>query len=432
MEKIRLANINPRFLLLSIFTVSAASYVVTPLVPIYCIESLANGGLAWSRAEAFSTFGSFLALIYISPFFGGLIGDFIIGKPLTAILGYGMLLSGLVMLSQFTSIDGVSLALLAIALGIGFVKVTLTASIGQLPPEIQRTIYEYSYLASCLGFVCGGLFSNPLFTAFQIPGVIAIATLGTAISLLCFVTSLGRNLWRRSGATITSQPTQLPSSSPANPFSFFCLLFLGLPFFCCTNQLATGMPVFLHQCVNRTVASWTVPALWFGAIGSLAMAVAAPLLRRAWSARSFLQQIEPLKFSVGCAIIATAFALTSFFAAYTPLMAAGISIPFFLIVHAACFVADLHVRPVLFSAAASMIPSRYHTLSTAGVYACIGLGGKLAGTLASSVDAIGFSAIFAICSLLATLCGAGAFFWRSLAIQPSHDGLPTDDAALSS
>ena len=143
-------------LLFSIFSICSATYVIVPLLPIYFIESLANGGLGWSRPEAFSLFGTFLALVYISPFFGGVFGDFIFGKSFATLLGYGLVISGLISIKIVISKDVVPFALLALALGFGFVKVNLTASIGRLPQEVRQKGYEYYYIASSLGFVLEG------------------------------------------------------------------------------------------------------------------------------------------------------------------------------------------------------------------------------------------------------------------------------------
>ncbi len=406
-------------LLLSIFSMCVGSYAITPLIPIYCIESLANGGLAWSRAETFTLFGSFLALIYVSPFFGGVLGDFLLGKPLTALLGFFLFTSGLILLSELSSYDGVAAALLAIGLGIGFVKVTITAAIGRLPQVIRQKGYEYYYIASSLGFVSGGLLSNPLFNAFQMPGVVSIAVVSTAISLICFAAYFGRDVMR--WPKNQHHPQESPSSPhPGGTAAFFFLLLLGVPYFLCSNQLATGMPIFLHQCVNRTIGSWTVPTLWFGATGSLAMTLLSPWLRAAWSGAFY--RVEPLKYSIGCLIIAMAFA-TAAIAAMGSFSATSISaVPLFVCIHLSCFIADFHVRPVLFSAATSLVPARYHTLSTACVYACIGLGGKLAGTVASFVDAIGFAMMFAMCSLLAACCALISFSWWNQ-VRSSNQGL---------
>ncbi len=424
------SNKNPLFLLLSIYTICAASYVITPLIPIYCIESLSNGGLAWSKAETFSIFGTFLALIYISPFIGGLLGDLILGKPVTALLGYGLMGSGLVMLNMNTSHNGVSLALLTLGLGIGFVKVNLTAAIGKLPLTIRQRGYEYYYVASCMGFVSGGLLSNPIFNAFQMPGVMTTALVFTGISICLFLIYFGKGIVSLSAEEPSSPPHPVSTSTHSGAtISFFILILLGVPFFVCSNQLATGMPVFLHQCVNRTLGSWTIPTLWFGAIGSLTMTLLSPYHRKAWiNAHFFSERIEPLKLSVGFTIIAASFATTAIFATVSSSTPALSGVPLLFCVHVTCFIADFHVRPVLFSAATALIPTRYHTLSTALVYACIGLGGKLAGTLASFVDTIGFPVIFFICSLVATVCGIISFVWWKKTSQMSYSSPAGEEA----
>lgn len=418
-------------LLLSVFAIGAGSFLITPLLPIYFVESVANGGLSWSRADTFSVFGTFLALIYIAPFIGGLFGDFVIGKQPTALCGYCLIGLGLFLLNSFTSYNGVLLSLLALGLGLGCVKVTLTAAVGRLPQEIRQRGYEYHYMATCFGFFAGGLLSNPIFNVFGISGVIVITVCLTVLSIIFFLlfSLLGNHSNALSSEPQTTGKDKPSSSRPSNPLAFFILVLLGVPFFICSNQLSTGMPIFLHQCVDRSLGGWTVPTLWFGAIGSFTMILISPWLRKSWAARyPHAKAIEALKLSAGFVIIAAAFAITATFAAFNTPNLSFTAIPLMLGVHLICFVADFHVRPVLYASATSLMPSRYHTLSTALAYSCVGLGGKLAGTLASYVDTIGFSMIFAICSVMAVFCGIITFFWWKREVQPdpglsaAHEG----------
>ena len=419
---------NLRFfsLLIAIFTISVASYVVTPLIPIYCIESLEHGGLAWSRADAFSLFGTFLALVYISPCVGGLLGDCIFGRPLIALFGYSLFVFGLLVLKAVSTYDAVFLALIAVAFGIGFIKVSLTSFVGRLPEEIRQKGYEYHYVAGCLGFVLGGLLSNVIFDYFSINGIIFVALGGAFVSICFFFGFSGRRVFSAPQENQVISNASEKSASFAGSLPFFVLLALGVPFFICSNQLVTGMSVFLHQCVDRKVWGWTIPALWFGVIGSTTMIVASPWLRKMWNGVVPSSRGEPLKFSVGCGLSALSFALAAMTAVAGP-MAIISGVPLFLCLHALCHIADFHVRPVLFSMATSFAPPRYHTLCTALVYGCIGLGCKLAGTLASCADTIGFSSVFAICSLLSTVCGTIAFIWW----KRSSLSLPGTEVAVS-
>ena len=380
-------------LLFSVLTFSVASYLINPLLPIYFVESVENGGLGWSRAEAFTLFGSLLGLIYASPFLGGLLGDCILGKTLTAVLGYVLFGSGVGVLSFAKTYDFVFWAVVGIGLGIGCVKVSLTATIGRLNAELRAKGYDYHFVISSLGFALGGLLSYPLFTVCTMKGVVTCCLVSLLASLIFFLL-LGRCL------TTNEEAQQKPiASSEISWWAFFARLGFGLPFFICSSQLATGMPVFLHQCVDRTLGPWTIPATWFGVIGSIAMAFLSPVLRRKWASIEISSDaLEWRKLTIGFGLAAVAFGCASCAALF------HLSALLLLGVHIACFIADFHVRPVLYASATAFTPTRFHTLSTALVFCCIGLGGKLSGTLASLVDEIGFATLFAACSLIAAFC----------------------------
>ena len=143
------------------------------------------------------------------------------------------------------------------------------------------------------------------------------------------------------------------------------------------------------------------------------MMIGSPYLRKAWNIAHIKSKgLVPLKFSVGFVIMAVSFALTASFSSIEPgSVASIIGVPLLMCIHVMCCIADFHIRPLLFSSATSLVRPCYHTLSTALVYFCVGLGGKLAGTLASYADNAGFTIIFGICSFVAIFCGALTLIW---------------------
>ena len=399
------------FLLLSIFCICAATYAIVPLLPIYFTEEIANGGLGWTKSDALSLYGTFLAVVYAAPFFGGVLGDFVLGKPISGLLGYGLIANGLFFLNTSSTRGALSLALLSLGLGFGFVKVNLTASVGNLPKKMLRKAYDYYYLATSLGFVAGGLSANGLFSSYAISGVIK-TVFGIAIaSMSFFLIIFGRKVLHRS----LKEPSEdSPPATPlpqTNPRLFFALLALSIPFFVCVSQLTTSITIFLHQYVNRTVGGWTIPSLWFGALGSLIMTCLSPWLRKAARPASS-RGSEILRISIGFGVVFFSLACTTMWAgiglSWIPPIA-GVAL--LLCSSTLSCIADFYVRPALFASATALIPFCYRTLSTGLVYLCIGLGGKLAGTLASFVDDLGFSMIFGTCSLAAFVCSCVSFRW---------------------
>ena len=369
-----------------------AFYVIIPLLPIYLVESVENGGLGWSRPEAFTLFGTLLGLVYISPFLGGILGDCVLGRPITALLGYVLFGVCIGALGCTREREAVSWAIIGSGLGIGCVKVNITATFGRLVPELRKKGYEYYFVTSSMGFAVGGLLSYPIFASWTMSGVALCCLLTLVASLASFAICLFKTC---SG----KEEQKAVEVSRVSWGEFFVRLGFGLPFFICSNQLATGMPVFLHQCVDRTVGPWTIPAPWFGVAGSVVMALLSPFLRRRWAAAMLLPgALEWQKLITGFGLLALSLACASYAALLCP------SILLLLGVHIACFIADFHVRPILYASATALTPARFHTLSTAMVFGCAGLGGKLSGTLASFVDEIGFSSLFALCSLIAGVC----------------------------
>lgn len=392
------------------FSFAAATYVLAPLLPIYFVETVQHGGLGWSKQEAFSLLGTLLALIYISPFIGGLLSDMVLGRPLTGLLGYVFFALGAGGIGCTADPDVVFWSIIVFGVGIGCIKVSLAATIGTLASDIRKKGYEYHFVSSTIGFSCAGLVSFPLFVCSTIQGVVAVCLGAVGVSLLLFLFLVGWSLRGRPQAAAVEEKAT-PSSDGGWPL-FLLLLVTGVPFFISSNQLVTGMSIFLHQCVDRKIGMWEIPALWFGGLGSIVMALISPFVRRWWEAHPLPgREGDYAKLCVGAFVSACLFATTSVVAGGSSLL--GVSV--LLVVHFLSFLADFHVRPVLMASATSLTPSRYHTLATALVFGSIGLGGKLSGTLAGLVDTIGFPMLFGTCSCLSMICGLIAFIlWRRL------------------
>ena len=394
------------WLLAALLCSAFASYVLTPLIPIYLVESCEHGGLAWSKSDAFSLFGTVLSAIYLSPSLGGFLGDCVCGRWVLAVVGFSIFGGGLVALPSCCSYNAVFVALMAISCGIGFIKVSLNSLVGRLPLVVRQRGYEYAYIVSSTGFMAGGLCSNWLFDTFGISGNVVASLAFALASACCFGAYVGLKGadegWEDHRATVPENQIQV---------SFFiAFVLLCVPFFVCSNQLITGMPVFLHQCVDRRIGDWSMPSLWFGIFGVVAMILLSPFLRRAWNRLGSANGNEPFKCAVGLSCMAVSFALAAWSAAFG---GAASMVPLFLMIHMICQIGDFHVRPVLLAAATTYTPARYHTLCTAAVYGCIALGGKLAGLLASFVDGIGFSGVFGFTAILALLCAVIALAWSA-------------------
>jgi len=271
----------------------------------------------------------------------------------------------------------------------------------------RQKLYEYYYVSMCMGFVVGNFIANPLFDLFQINGIQITAIGGLSISAL-FGFRYFTPFMKKEETKTTPHP--LPQGRLFLVLGG--LIILAIPFFLVSHQCHTSISLFIHKAVDRSVAGFTIPTLWFASLGSLAMIFFAPLHRRLWKrVESSIELPEFVKTGVGFLLSASGFACLALLAAHRSTL--PISILTLLFANALFLIADIHVRPVLFSSATRYVPSKYHTFSTAIVYTSIGLGAKLAGSFAGIIDSIGFTNTFLICSLICIISATlSAFLWR--------------------
>jgi dipeptide/tripeptide permease len=328
------------------------------------------------------------------PLLRGLIRDGWL-KGHSELLGYASLIAGEVLLTLSSTPNLILLALIFVALGSGFIKVGLASMLGGLPAEQKHKGYDLYYNTSCIGFISGALVAPCIFGRFLMSGVAACAVASAILSLACHLIFL-HNV--KSGHPKSTEPVDEVGHRQDRPWFFVGFLLAGLPFFACFNQLLTSIPIYVHQCLNRTVGDFSVPALWFGAFGSLMVTGISPVLRKCWGKTSYpFDQIYILKFALGCMIAAMAFGSLMALVMYGDTFSVAYGIGAVMFVHILCYIADFHIRPTLLGLATYCTRTQHHTFATGLVFACIGLGGKLAGILASYTDQIGFDGVFGIC-----------------------------------
>ena len=62
-------------------------YLIIGIVFLYMTGNLDGGGLGWTESTANDVYGTYIALVYLTPFIGGLLADRIFGYRKTIIAG---------------------------------------------------------------------------------------------------------------------------------------------------------------------------------------------------------------------------------------------------------------------------------------------------------------------------------------------------------
>ena len=134
-------------------------YLMLGIFMLYMTDSVEGGGLAMETGEAADIFGTYLALVYLTPFVGGLLAERHLGFRKSIFIGGGLMAAGYIGLA-FPGRTMFFASLSLIILGNGMFKPNISALLGKLYDEDQYRPhkdagYSIFYMGINLGaFVC--------------------------------------------------------------------------------------------------------------------------------------------------------------------------------------------------------------------------------------------------------------------------------------
>ena len=160
-------------------------YGMRALLVFYMIKDF----LEYDDARAYGVYGAYTALVYMTPFFGGLIADRLLGARIAVIIGGTLMAAGhLLMTLQYASAFYLALALLIA--GNGFFKPNISAIVGQLyPPGSTKRDGGFTifYMGVNLGATLSPLVCGYIGETYGWHRGFGLATIGMMIGLAIFV-----------------------------------------------------------------------------------------------------------------------------------------------------------------------------------------------------------------------------------------------------
>lgn len=120
-----------------------------------------TGGLGFEREVASDIYGTFIALVYVTPFIGGLLADRVLGYRRSIVLGGTLMGVGYLLLAIPNSMTAFYTSLLVMILGNGFFKPNISTLLGNLYNEPQyRALKDDGYNIFYMGINIGALVCN--------------------------------------------------------------------------------------------------------------------------------------------------------------------------------------------------------------------------------------------------------------------------------
>ena len=163
-------------------------YLMIGILYLYLVDSQ-KGGMGWDGKKAAGVVGSYLALVYFTPFIGGIIADRLLGMRKTVIIGGILMAIGHVLLA-FPSETMLYLALLALVLGNGCFKPNISTLVGNLYPKdspLRDAGYNIFYMGINLGAFACNFVAAIVRNKWGWHAAFASAGVGMVIGLIIFI-----------------------------------------------------------------------------------------------------------------------------------------------------------------------------------------------------------------------------------------------------
>jgi POT family proton-dependent oligopeptide transporter len=218
-------------------------YVMRALLVLYM-----SNVFKFSDDKAYAVFGSFAALLYITPMIGGWIGDRVIGYRRALVVGAALLSVGyfLLMISGETFFY---IGLSFVIVGNGFFKPSPASLLGKVygrrDPRLQSG-YTLFYMAINVGSFCGILVSGFVAHHFGWSYAFGISGIGLQVSLTTFISRI--RLIKDAGSRAGLE----------------ALEWRKVPVLVVGAIVAIGLSIFLFQ--HSTIAQWVLYAGCIAAI----------------------------------------------------------------------------------------------------------------------------------------------------------------------
>lgn len=402
-------------------------YVVQTLLSLYLVVVF-----KWDDKGIYILVGTFTALTYLSPLFGGYIADHWIGQKKAITCGFMVLVLGYYFLSIITTATGLNLALAGIAMGTGLIKPNISSLLGNQYPEhsIERESgFTIFYMGITSGIILGTTIPFFLHEYTNWSFVFLSASVGVIFAILIFMRGCAKDQIQ----DCSSVSFQLKNLSFAGisilflwvgfyfilSYSFladlvFCsvVLISFIYFYRCIQseplvqakqtlvigllciistlfwafyfQMFSSLTLFIARIVDHHLFHIPFPPPYYVGIQSIGMIILGVFIRKKTNSLDKTRYAinSGTKFVLALILMLVAYAFIAFAAYYSlsiNLLSPMMIIPSFLIISKA----ELLLSPVGLSAI-SLLANRNNVSTMIGIFfVSLGLGGYLSGKLAA-------------------------------------------------
>ncbi len=251
-------------------------------------------------------YGFYTGLVYLTPIFGGLLADRVLGRRRTAILGAALMAVGHFMMA-FEHLFLFALGFLI--LGNGAFKPNISTQVGALyqPGDRRRDrAFSIFYVGINLGAFLAPLVCGTLGEELGWHYGFAAAGVGMTTGLIIYLYATPA---LPADAFAKHASTQQPLDAAAWR-SIIALLFLFVPvsvFWGIYEQQGNTIVLWASEYTDRRLFGWDIPVTWFQALNPFMIFAFTPLIVSLWRRQGAREPSTVAKLAIGCFLAAAAY-----------------------------------------------------------------------------------------------------------------------------
>lgn len=401
-------------------------YAMRAILVLYLTDRTINGGLGWTVKDALSLYGTYTALMYITPLIGGWLADNYLGQRKSLLIGGALMVVGQFVLALPLDVLPFSVETLFYT-GLGF----LIAGNGLFKPNVSTMVgdlyqdgdhrrdgaFTIFYMGINLGSLLAGVVSGSVTGVWGWKAGFLVAGIGMIISLIIqslFAQRFLGDIGVRPAAHIARENAEAEGKSNTaftkqeiDRLKVVMIMGLFVIVFWAGFEQAGGlMNVYSQQYTDRMIGSFEVPAAWFQSLNPFFIIVFAPLIAMLWVKLGPKEPSSPVKFAMALFFLAIGFVCM----VGAVLEQGGdltIKTSMYWLIGAYFFhtLGELCLSPIGLSLVTKLAPLRLASLMMGTWFGFNAISNYIAGLVGSHVESLGALDIFAGIAITATISG---------------------------
>jgi len=320
--------------------------------------------LMFTQAEASQIYGLYTGLVYLTPFFGGILADRVIGQRRAVILGAVLMAVGhFLMAFQALFFP----ALVFLILGNGSFKPNISTQVGNLyaagDPRRDRA-FSIFYVGINLGAFFSPLVCGTLGELYGWHYGFSAAGVGMIAGLIVYLT--GRN-WLAPDDSLSPRDriehearATLTPQEKNRVWGLIAVCLFSVAFWAAYEQQGNTLALWADAHTDRLILGWEFPASWFQSLNPAFIFLGTPLITSFWSWQS-RRRAEPsaiAKMAIGCCLLCMGFLVMVPAAWLYAAHATPVSIAWLVAFTLLTTMGELYLSPVGLSLVTKLAPAR--------------------------------------------------------------------------